>query len=127
MASVALVSLGDLVTANQADALATVTRLDPIDVDVYAPSVRMLEVIGDIAGGQLRGNGRRSRKLPPIFTRSPGLQMHAAPDASAPAKPPRHRLPQTEPLAQEPVRSGGTGGMAAASVMSRASMRNASG
>lgn len=34
MASVAAVSVGDLVTANQADPLATVTQLDPIEVDM---------------------------------------------------------------------------------------------
>lgn len=54
MASVANVSVGDLVTANQADALATVTRLDPIDVDMYEPSARILGVFDDIQAGRLQ-------------------------------------------------------------------------
>lgn len=52
--SVAAVSVGDLVTANQAEALATVTRLDPIDVDMYEPAVRMLSVFNDITEGRLQ-------------------------------------------------------------------------
>ncbi len=54
MASVANVSVGDLVTANQADLLATVTRLDPIDVDMYEPSARILGVFDDIQAGRLQ-------------------------------------------------------------------------
>ncbi|WP_207100482.1 efflux RND transporter periplasmic adaptor subunit [Paracoccus shandongensis] len=54
MASVAQVSVGDLVTANQADALATVTRLDPIEVDMYEPSARMLSLREDISAGRLQ-------------------------------------------------------------------------
>lgn len=54
MASVAAVSVGDLVTANQADALATVTRLDPIEVDMYEPSARMLSLREDISKGRLQ-------------------------------------------------------------------------
>ncbi|MFC3168362.1 efflux RND transporter periplasmic adaptor subunit [Paracoccus fontiphilus] len=56
IASVAAVSVGDLVTANQADALATVTRLDPIEVDMYEPSARMLSVRRDIREGRLKLN-----------------------------------------------------------------------
>ena len=56
MASVAAVSVGDLVTANQADALATVTQLDPIDVDMYEPSARMLSLRDDISEGRLQMN-----------------------------------------------------------------------
>lgn len=56
VASVAAVSVGDLVTANQATALATVTRLDPIDVDMYEPSARILRVFDDIQSGRLRMN-----------------------------------------------------------------------
>lgn len=56
MASVADISVGDLVTAGQADALATVTRLDPIEVDMYEPSVRMLSVFNDITSGRLQMN-----------------------------------------------------------------------
>lgn len=54
MASVAQVSVGDLVTANQAEALATVTRLDPIEVDMYEPSARMLSLREDISAGRLQ-------------------------------------------------------------------------
>lgn len=54
MASVAAVSVGDLVSAGQADALATVTRLDPIDVDMYEPSARILGVFDDIQSGKLQ-------------------------------------------------------------------------
>ncbi|MBO9455399.1 efflux RND transporter periplasmic adaptor subunit [Paracoccus sp. R12_1] len=54
MASVSEVSVGDLVTAGQADALATVTQLDPIEVDMYEPSARMLRVFEDITEGRLQ-------------------------------------------------------------------------
>lgn len=54
MASVSEVSIGDLVTAGQADALATVTQLDPIEVDMYEPSARMLRVFEDISEGRLQ-------------------------------------------------------------------------
>ena len=53
IASVADISVGDLVTANQADALATVTQLDPIEVDMYEPSSRILNVLDDISEGIL--------------------------------------------------------------------------
>lgn len=56
VASVAAVSVGDLVTAGQADALATVTSLDPIDVDMYEPSARLLSLREDISAGRLRLN-----------------------------------------------------------------------
>lgn len=56
MASVAAVSVGDLVTANQTDALATVTSLDPIEVDMYEPSARMLSLRDDISEGRLQLN-----------------------------------------------------------------------
>ncbi|MCF3932750.1 efflux RND transporter periplasmic adaptor subunit [Acuticoccus sp. M5D2P5] len=53
MASVAHVSVGDLVTASQTDMMATVTQLDPINVDVYGPSVGVLSVLEDIEAGRL--------------------------------------------------------------------------
>lgn len=56
MASIAAVSVGDLVTAGQADALATVTQLDPIEVDMYEPSARLLSLRDDISEGRLRLN-----------------------------------------------------------------------
>lgn len=63
LASVAAVSVGDLVTANQATAMATVTRLDPIDVDMYEPSARILRVFADIQSGRLRMNESLSATL----------------------------------------------------------------
>ena len=51
VADVPAVSVGALVTANQAEALTTVTRLDPIYVDVAESSARMLRVRERIAAG----------------------------------------------------------------------------
>jgi membrane fusion protein (multidrug efflux system) len=56
LAGVAQVSVGDLVTASQGDALAVVTRLDPIDVDMYEPSARLLGLFDDINSGKLKMN-----------------------------------------------------------------------
>lgn len=56
IASVAEASIGDLVTANQSDAMATITQLDPIEVDMYEPSSRFLSVLDDINDGRLRLN-----------------------------------------------------------------------
>ena len=64
IASVAAVSVGDLVTANQADALATVTRLDPIEVDMYEPSARMLSVRRDIREGRLNPKEIITHRVP---------------------------------------------------------------
>ena len=50
---VSQVSTGELVTANQADALAVVTRLDPIYVDVTESSARMMRVRARIDEGSL--------------------------------------------------------------------------
>lgn len=47
------VSVGTLVTANQAQALVTITRLDPIYVDVAESSARMLRVRGRMENGEL--------------------------------------------------------------------------
>ncbi|MGY9048608.1 MAG: efflux RND transporter periplasmic adaptor subunit [Rhodobacterales bacterium] len=55
-ASVSAISVGDLVTEGQADAMATVTQLDPIEVDMYGPSSRFMSVMDDIADGSLRMN-----------------------------------------------------------------------
>lgn len=52
-ASLADVSVGDLVTANQAGAMATVTRLDPIEVDLYEPAARIQAAMADIETGFL--------------------------------------------------------------------------
>ena len=56
VASVPAASIGDLVTEGQADAMATVTQLDPIEVDMYEPSSRFLRVMDDISDGTLRLN-----------------------------------------------------------------------
>lgn len=48
------VSTGAIVTANQSDALTTVTRLDPIYVDVEESSKRLAEVRALIDGGTLQ-------------------------------------------------------------------------
>lgn len=53
---VATVSVGDLVTAGQADALTTIVRSDPIYVDVMEPSARILSVRKGIAEGALKQN-----------------------------------------------------------------------
>jgi membrane fusion protein (multidrug efflux system) len=47
------VTEGALVTANQADALATVQQLDPIYVDVTQPSAVLLRLKRELAAGQL--------------------------------------------------------------------------
>ncbi|WP_028713578.1 efflux RND transporter periplasmic adaptor subunit [Paracoccus sp. J55] len=52
--SVAAVSPGDLVTSGQSDALATVTQLDPIDVDMYEPSARLQRIRDRIESGQIK-------------------------------------------------------------------------
>lgn len=58
ISSVAAISVGAVVTANQTDALATVTRLDPIYIDMTESSARMLRVRARISSGELtRGQG----------------------------------------------------------------------
>lgn len=54
IAGISNVSIGALVTANQADALATVTRLDPIYIDVSDSSAGMLRVRAQIDDGSLK-------------------------------------------------------------------------
>lgn len=56
IAGLPAVSVGDLVTANQADALVTVTRLDPIYVDMFEPSARILSIQDQIDRGELQPN-----------------------------------------------------------------------
>ncbi|MFT3687844.1 efflux RND transporter periplasmic adaptor subunit [Paenirhodobacter sp.] len=50
------VSVGDLVTAGQAGAMTTVTRLDPIYVDMLEPSTRLLEIRRRIEDGTMTPN-----------------------------------------------------------------------
>lgn len=54
VADVPAVSVGALVTENQTDALTTVTRLDPIFIDVAESSARMLRVRERIREGSLK-------------------------------------------------------------------------
>lgn len=57
VAETADVSLGDLVTAGQSDVLTTVTRLDPINVDLSEPSSRFMERRKKVeSGGIKRGS-----------------------------------------------------------------------
>ncbi|WP_066110498.1 efflux RND transporter periplasmic adaptor subunit [Salipiger sp. CCB-MM3] len=62
-ADVAEVSVGDLVTSGQSDAMTTVTRLDPIYVDMLQPSSRLLEVRSRIENGTLTPNAALDAKL----------------------------------------------------------------
>ncbi|MGP6089851.1 efflux RND transporter periplasmic adaptor subunit [Antarctobacter jejuensis] len=55
-ADVATVSVGDLVTAGQADALTTIVQADPIYVDMVEASARILSVRKGIAEGALKQN-----------------------------------------------------------------------
>jgi membrane fusion protein (multidrug efflux system) len=56
VAGVPLVSVGTLVTANQTDPLAVVTRLDPIYIDVSDSSAGMLRIRSQIDDGSLKPN-----------------------------------------------------------------------
>ncbi|MCJ8139008.1 efflux RND transporter periplasmic adaptor subunit [Falsirhodobacter halotolerans] len=53
VAGISETSVGDLVTSGQADALTTVTTLDPIYVDLAQSSARMLQVRARIASGDM--------------------------------------------------------------------------
>jgi len=55
-AEVADVSVGDLVTADQSDALTTVTRLDPIDVTMLEASTQVLEIRKQVRDGTISRN-----------------------------------------------------------------------
>ncbi len=63
LADVASVSVGDLVASAQTDALTTVTRLDPIDVDIIETSARILSVRRLIDEGALTLNDRLDARL----------------------------------------------------------------
>ncbi|ARE42358.1 Membrane fusion protein of RND family multidrug efflux pump (plasmid) [Rhodovulum sp. P5] len=60
---VAAVSVGDLVSAGQSDALTTITRLDPIYVDMVETSTRLLSLRGQIDAGTLTMNDRLEARL----------------------------------------------------------------
>ncbi len=51
------VTPGALVTANQTTALATITQLDPIYVDVSQPATTLLRLRGELAAGKLASGG----------------------------------------------------------------------
>ncbi|NTI78541.1 efflux RND transporter periplasmic adaptor subunit [Agrobacterium rhizogenes] len=57
------VSVGDLVTSGQSDALTTVTRLDPIYVDMLEPSARLLNIRQKIDNGSIVRNQKLSANL----------------------------------------------------------------
>ena len=57
------VSVGDLVTSGQSEALTTITQLDPIDVDMLEASARMLSVREDIDAGVLSMQDHLEAKL----------------------------------------------------------------
>lgn len=56
VAGIPAVSVGDLVTAGQGDAIAIVTRIDPIYVDMFEPSARALSIQDQIDRGELLPN-----------------------------------------------------------------------
>ncbi len=60
---VAAVSVGDLVTAGQDSAMTTVTRLDPIYVDMLEPSARLLVLRKKIESGLLSPNEKLNATL----------------------------------------------------------------
>lgn len=60
---IAAVSLGDLVTSGQSDALTTVTKLDPIYVDLSEASQRMLQLRARVDKGQIKLGDRIKAKL----------------------------------------------------------------
>lgn len=55
-AGVSTVSVGDLVTAGQADALTTIIRFDPIYVDMMEASARILSIRSSLTDGTLEQN-----------------------------------------------------------------------
>ena len=61
--TIAAVTPGALVTANQATALATVQQLDPIYVDIQQSSADLLKLRQQIMAGQLTRDGNARVKL----------------------------------------------------------------
>ncbi|MFT4014418.1 MAG: efflux RND transporter periplasmic adaptor subunit [Paracoccus sp. (in: a-proteobacteria)] len=78
--SVADVSPGDLVTSGQSDALATVTQLDPIDVDMYEPSARLQRMRERVDSGEIQ----RSQSLNAQLTLENGVTYAATGEMVAP-------------------------------------------
>ena len=63
MATVSAVSVGDLVTDAQSDAMTIVTRLDPIEVTMQESSTHMLRLRQEIDAGTLKLTDRLQAKL----------------------------------------------------------------
>ena len=80
VADVAAVSVGDIVTAAQTDALTTVTRLDPIYVDMIEPSAHILAVRDQIDSGALT----RSEELEATLVLENGETLKSAGKLIAP-------------------------------------------
>ena len=57
------VTPGALVTANQTTALATITELDPIYVDVEQPATTLLRLRAELAAGQLQASGPNQARV----------------------------------------------------------------
>lgn len=82
VADVAAVSVGDLVTSAQSDALTTVTRLDPIYVDMQETSARILAVRRQIESGALT----RASRLDARLTLETGEVYEGAGELSSPGR-----------------------------------------
>ena len=74
MADVPQVSVGDLVTASQSEALTTVTQLDPIYVDVSESSARILRNRAQVSAGLLVSSAEVQARL----TLETGEEYHGA-------------------------------------------------
>ncbi len=57
------VTPGALVTANQTTALATITQLDPIYVDVEQPATTLLRLRAELAAGRLQSSGPNQARV----------------------------------------------------------------
>jgi membrane fusion protein, multidrug efflux system len=57
------VTPGALVTANQTTAMATITALDPIYVDVEQPATTLLRLRAELAAGQLQASGPNQARV----------------------------------------------------------------
>ncbi len=58
--SISNVAIGNIVTANQADALTTLRQLDPIYIDLTESSTNLLELRSAFASGRLSGDPRNA-------------------------------------------------------------------
>jgi membrane fusion protein, multidrug efflux system len=60
MTSISNVSIGNIVTANQTNALTTLRRIDPIYIDLIDSSTNLLELRSAMASGRLSGDPRNA-------------------------------------------------------------------